>query len=69
VPIPDQPGALAEVTTLAGSLGVNIADIEIAHSVEGRGGVLVLLIGADESDAFVAALAERGYHPARTALP
>ena len=69
VPIPDQPGALAEVTTLAGTLGVNIADIEIAHSVEGRGGVLVLLITADESDAFVAALAERGYHPARTALP
>lgn len=69
VPIPDEPGALAEVTTLAGTLGVNIADIEIAHSVEGRGGVLVLVIVEPDADAFVAALAERGYHPARTPLP
>ena len=69
VPIPDEPGALAEVTTLAGTLGVNIADIEIAHSVEGRGGVLVLVIVATDADAFVDALAERGYHPARTPLP
>jgi prephenate dehydrogenase len=69
VPIPDEPGALAEVTTLAGTLGVNIADIEIAHSVEGRGGVLVLLIAAADADAFVDALAEHGYHPARTILP
>jgi hypothetical protein len=69
VPIPDQPGALAEVTTLAGSLGVNIADIEIAHSVEGRGGVLVLVIGADASAGFVDALSARGYHPVATELP
>jgi prephenate dehydrogenase len=69
VPIPDEPGALAEVTTLAGTLAVNIADIEIAHSVEGRGGVLVLVIVASDADAFVHALAERGYHPARTPLP
>ena len=69
VPIPDEPGALAEVTTLAGTLGVNIADIEIAHSVEGRGGVLVLVIVATDADAFFHALAERGYHPARTPLP
>ncbi len=68
VPIPDEPGALAEVTTLAGTLGVNIADIEIAHSVEGRGGVLVLVISEAGADAFVDALVARGYHPARTAL-
>ena len=35
VPVPDRPGVLAEVTTLAAELGVNIADIEIAHSSEG----------------------------------
>jgi prephenate dehydrogenase len=69
VPIADRPGSLAEVTTLAGSLGVNIADIEIAHSVEGRGGVLVLLLAADDAAAFVAALATRGYQAVRTTLP
>ena len=56
VPIADRPGSLAEVTTLAGTLGVNISDIEIAHSVEGRGGVLVLLIAAGEADRFTTAL-------------
>ena len=35
VPVPDRPGVIAEVTTLAGRLGVNIADFEIAHSLEG----------------------------------
>jgi prephenate dehydrogenase len=69
VPIADRPGSLAEVTTLAGGLGVNIADIEIAHSVEGRGGVLVLLIAAHDAERLVGALTERGYHPVRTTLP
>lgn len=69
VPVADRPGVLAEVTTLAGVMGVNIADVEIAHSVEGGGGVLVLLIPEHGTDAFEAALAERGYHPSRTPLP
>ena len=41
VPVPDRPGVLAEVTTLAGELGVNIYDLEIAHSAEGDRGVLL----------------------------
>jgi prephenate dehydrogenase len=69
VPILDRPGSLAEVTTLAGGMGVNISDVEIAHSVEGGGGVLVLVIAARDADAFVGALAGLGYHPARTELP
>jgi prephenate dehydrogenase len=69
VPIADRPGSLAEVTTLAGTLDVNIADIEIAHSVEGEGGVLVLLLAAADADTFVEALATRGYHAVRTTLP
>ncbi|MBO0732650.1 MAG: prephenate dehydrogenase/arogenate dehydrogenase family protein, partial [Acidimicrobiaceae bacterium] len=44
VPVPDQPGVLAEVTTVLGERGVNIYDLEIAHSGEGAGGVLVLVI-------------------------
>ena len=44
IPVPDRPGVIAEVTTLAGRLGVNIADFEIAHSLEGGAGVLVLVV-------------------------
>ena len=39
---------LAEVTTLAAELGVNIADLEIAHSAEGNRGVLIMLVEAAE---------------------
>jgi prephenate dehydrogenase len=69
IPVPDRPGVLAEVTTLAGSLGINIADVEIAHSMEGGGGVLVLVIAARQAGALEAALTERGYHTSRMALP
>jgi len=44
IPVPDRQGVLAEVTTLASELGVNIADLEIAHSSEGDAGVVILLI-------------------------
>lgn len=69
VPVPDRPGVLAEITTLAGRLGVNIADLEIAHSMEGETGVLVMVVAEGEAAAFEAGLADAGYHPARTALP
>jgi prephenate dehydrogenase len=66
VPVPDRPGVLAEVTTLAGRLGVNVADVEIAHSKEGGAGVLVLIVAADDADAFESGLHELGYHTGRT---
>src|SRR6185437_6708202 len=44
VPVPDREGVLAELTTLAGDLGVNIYDIGIAHSAEGPRGVLLLVV-------------------------
>jgi prephenate dehydrogenase len=70
VPIADHPGVLADITTLAGARGINIADLEIAHSMEGGGGVLVLVVNDDaDVDGFEAALAERGYHSSRTVLP
>jgi prephenate dehydrogenase len=69
VPVPDKPGVLAEVTTLAGSLGINIADLEIAHSMEGTGGVLVLVVAARDADAFEAALVARKYHCSWMLLP
>jgi prephenate dehydrogenase len=69
VPVPDRPGVLAEVTTAATELGVNIVDIEIAHSAEGPFGVLVLVVPADGAPELEAALTDRGYHHSRATLP
>jgi prephenate dehydrogenase len=63
VPVPDRPGVLAEVTTLATEHNVNIVDLEIVHSAEGERGVLVLVIDAAAAGALSAALATRDYHP------
>ncbi len=64
VPVPDRPGVLAEVTTALGARGVNIWDLEIAHSAEGPRGVLVLAIDAQAAPDARAALGELGYRPA-----
>jgi prephenate dehydrogenase len=69
VPVPDRPGVLAEVTMLASRLGVNIADLEIAHSMEGEAGVIVMVVPEDGVAAFEAELVAAGYHVARSALP
>ncbi|MGH9226074.1 MAG: prephenate dehydrogenase/arogenate dehydrogenase family protein [Acidimicrobiales bacterium] len=70
VPVPDRPGVLAEVTTLLGELGVNIADIEIAHSTEGNHGVLLIVVDATAVPVVRAALFARGYRvSARTLQP
>jgi prephenate dehydrogenase len=63
VPVPDRTGVLAEVTTLAGELGVDIADIEIAHSAEGDRGVLLLVIDAKHGDLLRGAFLARGFKP------
>ena len=68
VPVPDRRGVLAEVTTLAGERGVNIADLEIAHSMEGRAGVIVMVVSEDEVERFESGLTELGYHPSRSAI-
>jgi prephenate dehydrogenase len=68
IPVPDRPGVLAEVTTLAGQLAVNIADLEIAHSSEGQGGVLILLVEAADAERFRTGLAGRGYRSAARPL-
>lgn len=61
VPVTDRKGVLAEITTLAAELGVNIVDLEIAHSVEGDRGVLVLTVDRVSAGKLLAALSERGY--------
>ncbi|MEO5678057.1 MAG: prephenate dehydrogenase/arogenate dehydrogenase family protein [Acidimicrobiales bacterium] len=64
VPVPDRTGVLAEVTTLLGELGVDIFDLEIAHSAEGDRGVLLLLVARAQADQAHHALLARGYRPA-----
>jgi prephenate dehydrogenase len=59
--VPDRPGVIAEVTTLAGELAVNIFDVEIAHSAEGDRGVMVVVVDARAADLLRGALHARGY--------
>lgn len=68
VPVPDREGVIAEVATLAAELGVNLADVEIAHSSEGDRGVLIVVVDRDRSDLFADGLTERGYRPTVTPL-
>jgi prephenate dehydrogenase len=68
IPVPDRVGVLAEVTTLAGEVGVNIEDLEIAHSALGPRGVIVLVVAADGADLVRGALLARGYRPSAQPL-
>ena len=68
VPVPDRPGVLSEITTLASELGVNIDDLEIVHSTEGDAGVVVLLVRSARVDRLAEALRTRGYHPSHRPL-
>ncbi len=63
IPIPDRPGAAAEVFTLAAELGVNIDSFEVVHSPEGNRGVAVVLVDADLAERFRGGLLARGYRP------
>jgi len=62
VPVLDREGVLAELTSVAGDLGANIYDIEIAHSPEGPRGVLLLLVDAADAPGLCEAIGARGYH-------
>ena len=64
IPIPDRPGAAAEVFTLAAELGVNIHSFEVVHSVEGNRGVAVVLVDAGVVELYRGGLMARGYRPA-----
>jgi prephenate dehydrogenase len=64
IPIPDRAGAAAEVFTLAAELGVNTANFEVSHSVEGDRGVLVMVVDAASSEVFRGGLLARGFKPA-----
>jgi prephenate dehydrogenase len=62
MPVPDQPGVLAQVTTSIGNLGINIEDLQITHSSEGGRGVLHLTIaGRGPASRVAEALREQGF--------
>ncbi len=61
VPVPDRLGVVAEVFVLVTELGINIVDFEIAHSVEGDRGVLVVVVDNLSAPTLVATLSGRGY--------
>jgi prephenate dehydrogenase len=61
IPIPDRPGAAADVFGLAAELGVNVSDFEVVHSAEGDKGVLILIIEAASTEYFRGGLRARGF--------
>ncbi|MBM3806010.1 MAG: prephenate dehydrogenase/arogenate dehydrogenase family protein [Actinobacteria bacterium] len=63
VPVPDRPGAAAEIFQLAADLGVNIANFEVTHSVEGDRGILVMVIDRANAEMFRGGLLARKFRP------
>lgn len=59
--VPDQAGVLASVAGAASELGVSVVDVEIAHSAEESGGVMIVIVDRGEVDRFAVALRERGF--------
>lgn len=51
VPVPDRPGALAQVTTALGEAGINIEDLSLRHASEGARGALVIAVAGQEAAA------------------
>ncbi len=60
VAIPDRPGELAAVTTLATELAVNVYDIEVVHAAGVRRGLLSLVVASDRAGDLADALRGRG---------
>ncbi len=63
IPIPDEPGQIAAIATLAAELDVNIFDLELTHSGEGRRGVLTMVVDDTMCERFVGGLMARGFRP------
>ncbi|MEM9134082.1 MAG: prephenate dehydrogenase/arogenate dehydrogenase family protein [Actinomycetota bacterium] len=68
VPIPDRPGEIAAIATLAAELDVNIFDLEISHSGEGRQGIMLLVVDEARSERFMGGLMARSYRPTARSL-
>lgn len=60
VRIANRPGLLAELTTTAGDLGINVFDLEIAHSAEGEAGVAILVVASSQAGLLREAMEGKG---------
>jgi prephenate dehydrogenase len=69
VPVPDRPGAIAGIMTLAAELGVNVSDLEVAHSGEGGGGVLIMVVEVDDAPRLREALLAQDIRSSSVPLP
>jgi len=67
VEIPDEPGALARITSVLADGGVNIEDLQIVHSPEGGRGMVHLTVAATHASSTAGVLAGAGYDPIRLA--
>ncbi len=63
VPVPNREGVLADITTLATTLGVNIEALETADATEHERGLIVMVVAADAGHRLRDALTARGYRP------
>ncbi len=63
VPVPNREGVLADVTTLATTLGVNIEALETADATEHERGLIVMVVAAGAGHRLRDALSARGYRP------
>lgn len=68
VAIPDRPGEIAAIATLASELDVNIFDLELSHSGEGRQGVMIMVVDESRAERFMGGLMARGYRPSVRSL-
>ena len=60
IPVPDRTGVMAEITVLVTELGINIVDLEIAHSVAGDQGVMVVVVDQLSAPTLLATLVGPG---------
>jgi prephenate dehydrogenase len=61
IPVVDRPGELSEILAVPTELGISVVDLEIAHSVEGGKGVLVLVVDEKAAPDLVPALVAGGH--------
>jgi prephenate dehydrogenase len=61
ITVPDRDGVIAEIASLAAGAGINIYDIEIAHSAEGPQGVLILIVESADAETLRVAVEAAGY--------
>ncbi len=63
IPIPDRPGEIAAIANLAAELDVNIFDLGLSHSGEGRKGMMTVIVDAALAERLLGGLIARGYRP------